>query len=131
MTQKEITVVFYRRNYPRKDWKATEIDETAVRNLLDRAKQEMAVYGITLNDVVAEDMVMDINSYGDILNAVRLQSPADGILNLCLGHVIGASPNCNLAEDLERGISRVAFAPETIQPEDHNRKVCHNCGCGC
>jgi hypothetical protein len=37
----------------------------------------------------------------------------------------------NLAEDIRRAVSRVAFAPETVPPEDHNRKVCHNCGCGC
>jgi hypothetical protein len=28
-------------------------------------------------------------------------------------------------------VVRIAFAPETVPPEDHNRKVCHNCGCGC
>jgi hypothetical protein len=34
-------------------------------------------------------------------------------------------------EDLRRGVSRVAFAPEMIEPEGSNKVVCHNCGCGC
>lgn len=131
MTRKEITVVFYGRRYPRQDWQATAIDENAVRDYLARAERDMATYGIVLRHAVEEEVVMDINSYGDILNSIRIRSPADGIYNLCLGHVIGASRNLNLVEDIERGVSRVAFAPETIEPEDHNKKVCHNCGCGC
>jgi hypothetical protein len=130
MENKEITVVFCSRHYPRKDWKIN-IDEAAIEMFLTQATQEMAAYGVTLRNVVDEGMVIVINSYGDILNSVRLRSPKDGIGNLCLGHVIGSSPNCDLVEDLRRGINRVAFAPETIEPEDHNKIVCHNCGCGC
>jgi hypothetical protein len=36
-----------------------------------------------------------------------------------------------LMADIKRAINRVAFAPETVPPDDHNRRVCHNCGCGC
>ena len=38
---------------------------------------------------------------------------------------------CDLFEDIRRGVSRVAFAPEMIEPEGENKAVCHNCGCGC
>ena len=55
----------------------------------------------------------------------------DGFSNLCLGHVIGASPNRDLLEDIRRGVNRVAFAPETVEPEGSSKIVCHNCGCGC
>ena len=72
---------------------------------------------------------MDV--YGDLLTTVRLRSPRDHIGNLCLGHVIGQSANCDLFEDIRRGVSRIAFAPETIEPEGSNKVVCHNCGCGC
>ncbi len=130
MAPKEITVVFCARNYPREDWKMN-IDETAIQAFLTEATEEMAGYGVTLRTAVEDGMVIVINGYGDILNSVRLRSPKDGIGNLCLGHIIGSSPNCNLVEDLRRGINRVAFAPETIEPEDHNKIVCHNCGCGC
>ncbi len=130
MQNKEITVVFYGRRYPRQDWQ-TNIDDEAVHVFLAKAEQEMAGFGVTLRNTVEEDVVIDINGYGDILNAIRLRSPKDNIGNLCLGHVIGSSPHCNLIEDIQRGINRVAFAPETIEPEDHNKKVCHNCGCGC
>ena len=50
---------------------------------------------------------------------------------VCLGHIIGASPNRDLLEDVRRGVNRVAFAPETIEPEGSSKVVCHNCGCGC
>jgi len=130
MEKKEITVVFYGRQYPRQDW-TFQIDEAALQAFLTRAGQELAGYGVTLRAIEQPEMVMVINGYGDILNSVRLRSPKDGIVNLCLGHVIGSSPNRDLFEDIQRGINRVAFAPETIEPEDHNKKVCHNCGCGC
>jgi hypothetical protein len=130
MENKEITVVFCGRHYPREDWKV-DIDEAAVQAFLAQATQEMAGYGVTLRTAVDDGMVIVVNGYGDILNSVRLRSPKDAIANLCLGHVIGSSPNRDLVEDLRRGINRVAFAPETIEPEDHNKIVCHNCGCGC
>ncbi|WP_432822665.1 hypothetical protein [Trichloromonas sp.] len=130
MEHKEITVVFYGRRFPRKDWQAN-IDDEAVQAFLAQTAKEMTGFGVTLQHAVEEDVVIDINGYGDILNAIRLRSPKDGIGNLCLGHIIGSSPRRDLIEDIKRGINRVAFAPETIEPEDHNKKVCHNCGCGC
>lgn len=130
MSQKEITVAFYGRSFPRQDWKV-DLDMVAIDTFLSQAEKEMASFGIQLRQSVEEDVVIEIKGYGDLLNAVRIRSPKDGIGNLCLGHVIGASAHCDLVEDIRRGINKVAFAPETIEPEDHNKKVCHNCGCGC
>ncbi len=130
MSQKEITVVFYGRRFPRKDWQV-DLDKAAIAEFFRQAEEEMAIYGIQLRQSFEEDVVIEVKGYGDLLNAVRIRSPKDGIGNLCLGHVIGASARCDLVEDVRRGINKVAFAPETIEPEDHNKKVCHNCGCGC
>ncbi len=130
MSSKEIKVVFYGRRFPRQDWQV-DLDKAAIDEFFSQAEKEMASFGIQLSQSFEEDVVIEVKGYGDLLNAVRIRSPKDGIGNLCLGHVIGASAHCDLVEDVRRGINKVAFAPETIEPEDHNKKVCHNCGCGC
>lgn len=78
-----------------------------------------------------EDPVIEVKGYGDLLNAVRVRSPLDGLGNPCLGHIIGTSCKLDLLGDIRRGVNRIAFAPETIEPEAHAKRVCHNCGCGC
>lgn len=130
MDNKELTVVFYGRYNPREDW-SFQVDDEAIADFLTATQEELARCGVTLRHHEEPEMVIVINGYGDILNSIRLRSPRDGFGNLCLGHIIGTSPNRDLIEDLKRGINRVAFAPETIEPEDHNKTVCHNCGCGC
>jgi hypothetical protein len=130
MTQKDITLVFYGRRMARDGWDFT-FDESAFTVFLAEQQAELARFGITLHHAVEDDVTLDVKGYGDLLNTVRLRSPADGIGNLCLGHIIGQSPGRNLIEDIRRGISRVAFAPETIEPEGSDKIVCHNCGCGC
>ena len=130
MENKELTVVFYGRYNPREDW-SFQVDDEAIADFLAATQEELARCGVTLRRHEEPEMVIVINGYGDILNSIRLRSPRDGFGNLCLGHIIGTSPNRDLIEDLKRGINRVAFAPETIEPEDHNKTVCHNCGCGC
>ncbi|HKK01207.1 MAG TPA: hypothetical protein VJ955_03485 [Desulfuromonadales bacterium] len=130
MTQKDITLVFYGRDMTRDGWDYS-FDETDFATFLSEQQTELARFGITLRHAVEDDVTLEVKGYGDLLNTVRLRSPADGICNLCLGHIIGQSPNRNLIEDIRRGISRVAFAPETIEPEGSDKIVCHNCGCGC
>ena len=130
MENKELTVIFYGRYNPREDW-SFQVDDEAIADFLAATQEELARCGVTLRHHEEPEMVIVINGYGDILNSIRLRSPRDGFGNLCLGHIIGTSPNRDLIEDLKRGINRVAFAPETIEPEDHNKTVCHNCGCGC
>ena len=130
MQGKEITVVLYGRRYSRADW-SFDLDERALDGMLKGLAEELAPFGLVLRREADAEMVLEVRGYNDLLNTVRLRSPQDGIGNLCLGHIIGISPNRNLLEDIRRGINRVAFAPETIEPEGSNKIVCHNCGCGC
>jgi hypothetical protein len=130
MQGKEITVVLYGRCRSRSDWNF-ELDENALEAMLSGLAEELAPFGVTLRHARDEEMVLEIKGYGDLLNTVRIRSPRDAIGNLCLGHIIGSSPNRDLLADIRRGVNRVAFAPETIEPEGSNKIVCHNCGCGC
>ncbi|HEY7746181.1 MAG TPA: hypothetical protein VIA07_07585 [Desulfuromonadales bacterium] len=130
MQVKEITVVLYGRRHSRADWNF-ELDEKALEAMLRNLAEELVPFGIKLRHARDEEMVLEIKGYGDLLNTVRIRSPQDAIGNLCLGHIIGVSPNRDLLEDIRRGVNRVAFAPETIEPEGSNKIVCHNCGCGC
>lgn len=93
--------------------------------------QDLARFGITLERGEGSGQLIEVKSYADLLNAVRIASPSDGISNVCVGHVIGKSPHLDPQEDIKRAVNRIAFAPETVPPDDENRKVCHNCGCGC
>jgi len=127
---KVVTVAFYPRCEIATDWKY-EFDRSAVETLLEQQCRELAPLGVRLEVVDDPSRTIRVGGYGDLLNSIRLRSPCDGISNLCLGHIIGPSCNCDLLEDIRRGINRVAFAPEMILPEDENRRVCHNCGCGC
>jgi hypothetical protein len=130
MNGKEITVVFYGRRFAGGDWRY-EVNETALADFFVGLARELAPFGIALRWQREEEVTLDVKGYGDLLNTVRLRSPGDNIGNLCLGHIIGPSQNRNLLEDIRRGVTRVAFAPETVEPEGSNRIVCHNCGCGC
>ena len=130
MQAKEITVVLYGRRHSRADWNF-ELDDRALDEMLNGLAEELAPFGMVLRREADAEMVLEVRGYNDLLNTVRLRSPQDGIGNLCLGHIIGISPNRDLLEDIRRGINRTAFAPETIEPEGSNKIVCHNCGCGC
>ena len=125
-----MVLTVYRQNHVRPNWRVDLAGceyELFFIELADILRQ----FGIELEIAKNDEITIDVNSYADLLNAIRISSPADGFANICIGHVIGKSPRLDLMEDIKRGINRVAFAPETIPPEDHNRRVCHNCGCGC
>ncbi len=127
---KEITVVFQGYRLTNPEWQVPlsgESRQVCVAGL----QSEYEPLGIRVASVEEPEVVHEVKGYGDFLNTVRIRSPKDNIANMCLGHVIGQSPNCDLAEDIRRGVSRVAFAPEMIEPEGSNKIVCHNCGCGC
>ena len=128
--QKEITVVLYGYRLTNLEWSpGANID--ALGEFIDGLHNDLNSLGITVSYVEEPDNVLEVNGYGDLLNIIRLRSPKDHIGNLCLGHVIGQSRNCDFFEDIRRGVSRIAFAPEMIEPEGSNKVVCHNCGCGC
>lgn len=130
MAGKNMVITFYRQNHVRTDWRMDQFSSKFELFLIELA-DDLARFGISLTRADNEQIVIDINSYSDVLNAVRISSPSDGFTNLCVGHIIGKSPNLDLMEDIKRAVNRIAFAPETVPPEDHNRRVCHNCGCGC
>jgi len=130
MGNRSIEIIFYRQNHLKPDW---EVGTNSLKMELFIAElvDDLTKFGIVVTVQFNDAVTIDINSYADVLNAVRISSPMDGFANVCVGHVIGKSPNLDLYEDIRRAVNRVAFAPDMIPPDDHNRKVCHNCGCGC
>jgi hypothetical protein len=130
MTKKEITVVRYSYRLVNSEW-APAVDLDALKGFVESLHKDLNTLGITVNYIDESDKELEVKGYADLLNIIRLRSPKDHIGNLCLGHIIGQSDNCDLFEDIRRGVSRIAFAPEMIEPEGSNKVVCHNCGCGC
>lgn len=130
MNGKSMTLTFLKQNHVRTDWKV-DLEGVAFTTFIGEMAAELSQYGIRLQQAANDNITIHINSYGDLLNSIRISSPQDGFISLCVGHIIGASANLDLQEDIRKAVKRVAFAPETVPPEDHNRKVCHNCGCGC
>jgi len=130
MTTKEITVVRYRYRLVNSNW-TPAIDVNDLGEFVANLHKDLNTLGITVNYIDDHDKELEVKGYADLLNIIRLRSPKDHIGNLCLGHIIGQSENCDLFEDIRRGVTRIAFAPEMIEPEGSNKVVCHNCGCGC
>ncbi len=130
MPAKKMLITIYAQNHLRQDWRV-DLSGDEFQRFIAGLEKELLGFDIRLDSSRNDDICIDVNSYADLLNAVRVSSPADGFANKCVGHIIGKSQNLNLYEDIRRAVNRVAFAPETVPPDDHNRKVCHNCGCGC
>jgi len=127
---KKVILIVCNQNHLRNDWHV-DLTGAAFNLFLNTLESELSRYGVEFTCQGNSDITIDVNSYADLLNAVRVSSPVDGVTSRCVGHIIGKSQNLDLLEDIRRAVNRVAFAPETIPPDDHNRKVCHNCGCGC
>jgi hypothetical protein len=125
-----ITVAFYTRQLVREDWEYP-VEEDRLLDFFRDLNAELCRLEIRVAYLQDPAVTMDIRGYGDLLNSIRIRAPESGFGNLCLGHIIGASQTRNLLDDIKRGINRVAFAPETIEPEGSDKVVCHNCGCGC
>ena len=127
---KGMRLTCYGRKHSKPDWEKALSGVCFDLFFADLA-QELARFGIDLERLEDAGRVIEVKSYADLLTAVRIASPSDGISNVCVGHVIGKSPHLDPQEDIRRAVNRIAFAPETVPPDDENRKVCHNCGCGC
>ncbi len=127
---KQMVITIHDQEHFRKDW-YVDFDGQPFQEVLAVMKAEMERLGVQLTVVRNRDAVISINSYADLLNAVRISSPQDGHSNQCVGHIIGKSQRLDIVEDIGRAVRRVAFAPETVAPSSEFRKVCHNCGCGC
>lgn len=127
---KNMRLICYGLNHKRRDWE-NALSGISFDLFFAELAQELERFGIKLERLDETERVIEVNSYNDLLNAVRIASPSDGISNICVGHVIGKSPHLDPLEDIRRAVNRIAFAPETVPPDSENRKVCHNCGCGC
>lgn len=129
---KVLDVIFFERIWSADDWKYDRYDNlgTALDDLLTEMKAEFNGFGIELR-VIKEELKSEIKGYGDLLNSMRISFSSAGVASYCLGHIICQSKNLDIIEDLRRGINRVAFAPETVEPSGSDKVVCHNCGCGC
>ncbi|HJV35996.1 hypothetical protein [Geomonas sp.] len=127
---KNMRLTCYAQKHNRPEW-AKSLTGITFDLFFAELAQELERFGINLERLDDDGQVIEINSYNDLLNAVRIASPSDGISNICVGHVIGKSPHLDPLEDIRRAVNRIAFAPETVAPDSENRKVCHNCGCGC
>lgn len=127
---KQMILTIHDQRHLRKDW-YFDFDGRQFQGFLDGLCREMKRLGVLLTVVRDRDTVISIDSYGDLLNVVKVSSPQDGHSNQCVGHIIGKSQGLDILEDISTAVRRVAFAPETIAPSGEFRKVCHNCGCGC
>ena len=127
---KTITVTILSQEHVRRDW-YFDFQSNAFKLFFNNTAKKMKKLGVMLVCVYNPDITVMVNSYADLLNAVKLSSPNDSHFNACIGHIIGKSENLDIMEDIHTAIGRIAFAPETIPPADEFRKVCHNCGCGC
>jgi hypothetical protein len=130
MEAKEMVVTIVAQEHLKKDW-FFDFTGRQFCKFFEGLVQEMSLLGVNLARRDLTEPVIVIKSYNDLLNCLKISSLKDGHANQCVGHIIGASPNLNIMEDLRTAVRRVAFAPETIAPDAAFRKVCHNCGCGC
>ncbi|SHJ57907.1 hypothetical protein SAMN02745165_02705 [Malonomonas rubra DSM 5091] len=128
---KPLDVVFFKR-IPVDSWRYEKYPDVtaALAPMLAAMKAELEKFDIELR-CVDEEFTSVIKGYGELLNSMRISFPSAGVGSYCLGHIISASQNLDIVEDLKRGINRVAFAPETVEPSGSDKVVCHNCGCGC
>lgn len=127
---KQMFVTILDQKHIRNDW-YVDVDGQPFLDFLKGLIGEMKRLGVALTVVRNRDTTIEVTSYADLLNAVKISSPEDGHSNQCIGHIIGKSRGLDIREDISAAARRVAFAPETIPPADEFRKVCHNCGCGC
>lgn len=127
---KPITMMIVNQEHIRKDW-FFDFDGETFQQFFDKMAKDLKKQGVALKKVHIRDAVIKINSYSDLLNVIKLSSPDIDHSIQCIGHIIGKSQNLNIMEDIRAAVNRLAFAPETIEPDSEFKKVCHNCGCGC
>lgn len=128
-TSRHVTVTLFDQNHIRKDWFIDFNGEPFLRFTTELSR-ELRKFGVALVFVRNHDVVINVTSYADLLNCIKVSSD-DSMGNHCIGHIIGKSEHLDILEDIGSAVRRIAFAPETIAPAGEFRKVCHNCGCGC
>jgi hypothetical protein len=130
MAPRKVILTIFRQNHVRPDWKV-RLSGKAFDAFCAGVAADLAKCGIAFEVVRNDGITIDIKSYADLLNSVRVSSPSDGCSNRCVGHIIGKSEKLDLLEDIRAAVDRIAYAPETVPPDDFAPRVCHNCGCGC
>jgi len=128
--EETISVVLNDVSFPRADWRYP-LDLQLVEGAARQLDRDLQSFGISVEFLHEPGRHIEARGYGDLLNAVRIRSTRPGLGNLCLGHIIGCSEKLDLLDDIRRGVHRIAFAPETVEPDGSDKRVCHNCGCGC
>jgi len=125
---KTVNVVFCARDFCG-EWQYP-FDENTIAPFFSELNSELSGCGVLFKYEHQPNITLRINGYGDLLNSIRVNSKDNGLSSLCLGQIIGCSPDADLFADLKRGVRRVAFSPESIPPPGGD-ELCHNCGCGC
>ncbi len=128
--KKEITVVFYGRSFPRDDWRY-ELDTQKLAACVNALAEEFGPLGIQVN--WQEDAGRSLRSGDTAICSTACASVRHRTISPISASGTSSAPASTAicCEDIRRGVSRVAFAPEMIEPEETNKRVCHNCGCGC
>lgn len=129
-TMKQLVITILDQKHIKSDW-CFDFDSHSFQEFMEGLIAEMEPLGVVLSVVRNRNIVININSYADLLNVVKISSLQDGHGNQCVGHIIGKSRALDIQEDISTAVKRIAFAPETVPPSSEFRKVCHNCGCGC
>ena len=127
---KQLTLTLFSLEHARQDWNI-DFDAQPFLGYRQTLIADMRKMGVALEIIRNDETFITVNSYVDLLNAIKISSVEDGHSNRCVGHIIGISPNLSIHEDITAAVRRIAFAPETIVPSNEFKKVCHNCGCGC
>src|SRR5512138_204103 len=99
MPVKRMLITIYAQNHLRQDWRV-DLCGDEFQRFLAGLEKELLGFDIRLDSSRNDDICIDVNSYADLLNAVRVSSPSDGFANKCVGHIIGKSQNLNLYEDI-------------------------------
>jgi hypothetical protein len=127
---REIVVTFYHQQFHGFE-RRVDVSHLRFKLFFIELAEDLSRFGIRLSRHDEMGRTVDIRSHADLLSAVRLSSAADGIFDLCLGQIIERSPNCDLLEDLKRGVNRVAFAASSLPLALEHRNACLDCGGGC
>lgn len=127
---KEIIITVLNQNHQRPDW-YFDFNGEQFRDFIAQLDDSMQQLGVKLDLVFNQEHTININSYADLLNCLKLSSSDDRHHRHCVGHIIGKSEQLDIMDDLAKAVKRLAFAPETIAPDAEFARVCHNCGCGC
>ena len=80
MSIKKIAISVCRQNHLRDNWKV-DLEGDSFMGFVSDLTRELAGYGVEIESSHNDAVTVNVNSYADLLNAVRITSPADGFIN--------------------------------------------------